>query len=125
TEVFRILELIREIPGKLYSGAIVNYPHNHLQGKPELMKKVLASIRDLHVLLKINKPFSKPDDELNTYDIAHHVGLSMKQEYELLGLFDEKQRQEYLKRYLAKVIPTVTAMEQLKERVRMNGHFKD
>lgn len=125
TEVFRILELIREIPDKLYSGAIVNYPHNHLQGKPELMKKVLASIRDLHVLLKINKPFSKPDDELNTYDIAHHVGLSMKQEYELLGLFDEKQRQEYLKRYLAKVIPTVTAMEQLKERVRMNGHFKD
>lgn len=125
TEVFRILELIREIPDKLYSGAIVNYPHNHLQGKPDLMKKVLASIRDLHLLLKINKPFSKPDDELNTYDIAHHVGLSLKQEYELLGLFDEKQRQEYLKRYLAKVIPTVTAMEQLKERVRMNGHFKD
>src|SRR6478752_5284276 len=27
TEVFRVLEVIKEIPEKLYSGAIVNYPH--------------------------------------------------------------------------------------------------
>src|ERR1043166_7794809 len=27
-KVFRILEIIREIPDKLYSGAIVNYPDN-------------------------------------------------------------------------------------------------
>jgi Lon protease-like protein len=125
TEVFRILELIKDIPDKLYSGAIVNYPPNHLNGKPDLMKKVMDHIRDLHVLLKVNKEFKKPDDEMKSYDIAHHIGLSLKQEYELLGLFDEKQRQEYLKRYLAKVLPTVTAMEQLKEKIKLNGHFKD
>src|SRR6185437_16275476 len=28
TEVFRMLEVIRQIPDKLYQGAIVNYPHN-------------------------------------------------------------------------------------------------
>ena len=125
TEVFRILELIREIPGKLYSGAIVNYPHNHLQGKPELMRKVMASLRDLLGLLKVDKDFSKADDEIVSYDVAHHAGLTLKQEYELLGLFDERQRQEYLKRYLAKVIPTVASMEQLKEKIKLNGHFKD
>lgn len=125
TDVFRILELIREIPGKLYSGAIVNYPHNHLQGKPELMHKVMTSLRNLLDLLKVNKDFSKTDDEIRSYDIAHHAGLTIKQEYELLGLFDERQRQEYLKRYLAKVIPTVAAMEQLKEKIKLNGHFKD
>ncbi len=125
TDVFRILELIREIPGKLYSGAIVNYPHNHLQGKPDLMRKVMASLRDLLGLLKVDKDFSKADDEIISYDVAHHAGLTLKQEYELLGLFDERQRQEYLKRYLAKVIPTVAAMEQLKEKIKLNGHFKD
>lgn len=125
TEVFRILELIKEIPDKLYSGAIVNYPHNHQQGKPELMKKVMTSIRNLLELLKIDKDFKKPDEDIKTYDIAHHVGLSLKQEYEMLSLFDEKQRQEYLKRHLAKAIPTVAAMEQLKEKIRLNGHFKD
>ncbi len=47
-QVFRILELIKEIPEKLYSGAIVNYPDTHEHGKPELMRKVMAGIRDLH-----------------------------------------------------------------------------
>ena len=124
-QVFRILELIKEIPEKLYSGAIVNYPTTHEHGKPELMRKVMSGIRDLHVLLKVNKDFKKPDEKIRCYDIAHHVGLSLEQEYELLGLFDERQRQEYLKRHLAKVIPTVTVMEQLKEKIKLNGHFKD
>jgi Lon protease-like protein len=125
TQVFRILELIKEIPDKLYSGAIVNYPHNHEQGKPSLMQKVMAGMRDLHRLLKVNKEYKKADEEMKSYDIAHHIGLSLQQEYELLGLFDEKQRQEYLKRHLAKVIPTVAVMEQLKEKIKLNGHFKD
>ena len=124
-QVFRILELIKEIPEKLYSGAIVNYPATHEHGKPELMRKVMSGIRNLHVLLKVNKDFKKPDEEMKCYDIAHHVGLSLEQEYELLGLFDERQRQEYLKRHLAKVIPTVAVMEQLKEKIKLNGHFKD
>jgi len=124
-QLFRILELIKEIPDKLYSGAIVNYPHNHEQGKPLLMQKVMAGIHDLHRLLKVTKEYKKADEEIKTYDIAHHVGLSLQQEYELLGLFDERQRQEYLKRHLAKVIPTVAVMEQLKEKIKLNGHFKD
>ena len=85
----------------------------------------MSGIRNLHVLLKVNKDFKKPDEEMKCYDIAHHVGLSLEQEYELLGLFDERQRQEYLKRHLAKVIPTVAVMEQLKEKIKLNGHFKD
>lgn len=124
-QVFRILELIKEIPDKLYSGAIVNYPDTHEHGKPELMQKVMAGIRDLHKLLKVKKDFNKPDDQIRCFDIAHHVGLSIEQEYELLGLLDERQRQEYLKRYLTKVIPTVAGMEQLKEKIKLNGHFKD
>jgi uncharacterized protein len=124
-QVFRILELIKDIPEKLYSGAIVSYPATHDHGKPELMRKVMKGIQDLHALLKVNKEFTKPEGELTSYDIAHHAGLSLKQEYELLGLFDERQRQEYLKRHLAKVIPTVAVMEQLKEKIKLNGHFKD
>ena len=85
-QVFRILELIKEVPDKLYSGAIVNYPDNLEQGKPALMQKVMAGIHDLHRLLKVNKEYKKTDEEIKTYDIAHHVGLSLQQEYELLGL---------------------------------------
>jgi Lon protease-like protein len=124
-KVFRILEIIKEVPDKLYCGAIVNYPANKEQGNDELMRKVLAGIRDLHTLLKVNKDFKKTDEEIKTYDVAHHIGMSLEEEYELLGLMEEIQRQEYLKRHLARVIPMVASMEQLKEKVKLNGHFKN
>jgi len=124
-KVFRVLEVIKEIPDKLYSGAIVNYPPNHEQGSAEVMRRVVNSIRDLYKLLKLEKDFKKRDEELNTYDLAHHVGMSLHEEYELLGLMHERQRQEYLKRHLTKVIPLVTEMETLKVKVKLNGHFKN
>ena len=89
------------------------------------MRKIMNSVRDLHTLLKVKKDFPREDGELTTYDVAHHIGLSITEEYELLGLLDERQRLEYLKRHLAKVIPMVAGMEQLKEKIKGNGHFKD
>ena len=124
-KVFRVLEVIREIPDKLYSGAIVNYPNNLTYGNAEVMRRVINSIRELHKLLNITKDFQKSDDEVNSYDVAHHIGLSLQEEYELLNLLDERQRQEYLKRHLTRVIPLVAEMEGLKEKVKLNGHFKN
>jgi Lon protease-like protein len=123
--VFRVLEVIKSVPDKLYSGAIVNYPDTYERGNVELMRKVMASIRDLHRLLKVTKEFNKPDEEIKCYEVAHHIGLSVEEEYELLGLLDERQRQEYLKRHLSKVIPMVAGMEQLREKIKLNGHFKN
>ncbi|HZK63517.1 MAG TPA: LON peptidase substrate-binding domain-containing protein [Puia sp.] len=126
TTVFRILEIIKSVPDKLYSGAIVNYPENTETYLPrELMELVLKAVRELHHMLKISKDFKKPDEELNAYDLAHHAGLSLEEEYDLLGLFREEQRQEYLKRHLGKVLPVIMEMEVLKERVKLNGHFKN
>lgn len=124
-EVFTILEVIKELPEKLYSGAIVNYPANIESGNRALMQNIIIAIRELHKLLKINKEFKKPDEELWSYDVAHHAGLSLAEEYELLQLLHELQRQEYLKRHLKKVIPVIAEMEILKERVQLNGHFKN
>ena len=124
-KVFRMLEVIKEVPDKLYSGAIVNYPDNGEQGNIDLMRKVMKGIRELYKLLNVEKDFTKPDEELNTYEIAHHIGLTLQEEYELLGLMDELQRQEYLKRHLTKVLPMVAEMEGLKEKIKQNGHFKN
>ena len=126
TIVFRILEVIKKIPEKLYSGAIVNYPENaEVYNRKELMQVVIKAIRELHRILNISKDFRKPDEELNAYDLAHHAGLSMEEEYEMLALFREEQRQEYLKRHLGKVLPVVVEMEVLKGSIMLNGHFKN
>jgi hypothetical protein len=64
-------------------------------------------------------------DQLRSYDVAHHAGLALEQEYALLCLMDELHRQEYLRRHLQTVLPVVAEMESLKEKVKLNGHFKN
>jgi Lon protease-like protein len=125
-EVFRLLELIPEIPEKLYGGAIVSYPENDKTGNPELMLKVVETIRELHRMLNVTKKFrDEADEPLISYDVAHHAGLSLEEEFELLGLMKEMHRQEYLRRHLQKVLPIVAEMEALKEKVKLNGHFRN
>lgn len=124
-KVFRILEVIKSIPDKLYSGAIVNYPDNDDEGNRKLMQNVIRGVKELHRLLNITKDFKKPEEDLHSYDVAHHSGLSLEEEYELLGLMKELQRQEYIKRHLQKVLPMLMEMEQLKEKVKQNGHFQN
>ena len=124
-KVFRMLELVKTIPEKLYSGAIVNYPENYANGSRFLMEKIISGIRQLHNLLKVNKSFKKADEELWSYEVAHHVGLSLVEAYDLLQLMHELQREEYLRQHLLKVLPVVTEMELLKDRIQLNGHFKN
>ena len=124
-KIFRILEVIKEIPDKLYSGAIVNYPKNIVHGNRLLMEKVIKVMHELHALLKVADKFKKPENELWSYDVAHHAGLTLDEEYEFLGLLNELHRQEYIKRHLAKVLPVVAEMETLKEKIKLNGHFKN
>ena len=124
-EVFNMLELIKELPQKLYSGAIVNYPENIETNNRALMQTIIAAIRELHKLLKIDKDFKKPDETLCSYDIAHHVGLSVNEEYEMLELLHENQRLEYIRRHIAKTIEVVTGVENLKDKIKLNGHFRE
>ena len=123
--VFRVLEVIKKVPDKLYSGAIVDYPPNETQLKVAMMQQVINNIRELHRLLKVNKEIKKPDEQLSSYDIAHHAGLTLEEEYELLGLLREDQRLEYLKRHLNKILPMINGIENLKEKIQLNGHFRE
>ncbi len=124
-KVFRILEFIKTIPNKLYSGAIVNYPENELETeRQQLIQHVIQTIHQLHHLLVVQKDFKKPDHTLTAYDMAHHVGLSIEEEYELLGLMQEDQRLTYLHQHLKKILPILAETEILKKKIKLNGHFK-
>ncbi|MEN9964574.1 MAG: hypothetical protein RL582_1669 [Bacteroidota bacterium] len=123
--VFRMLEIVKEIPEKLYSGGIVSYLYDHRNGSQKMMKMLIAEMRKLHTELGIHKEMPKKDDELSSFDIAPHVGLSMEDEYQLLQYENELHRQEFIKRHLAKVMPIVDEMQSLKKKVQLNGHFKN
>jgi hypothetical protein len=103
---------------------VVEYREEKTEGDSKIMRAVLSGIKELHALLKATKKFSEPENRLTSYDVAPHAGLSLKQEYELLGLNDELERQKYLHRHLEQVLPVVAEMESLKEKIKLNGHFK-
>jgi Lon protease-like protein len=124
-QVFRLLELIKDIPDKMYSGAIVNYPPNDTEEVVPEIAPVLAAIRQLHSLLQVDKSFSRPDHLLRSYDVAHLAGLNLEEEYELLQLLREDQRVQYLRLHLQKVLPVVQQMQALKDRIQLNGHFRE
>lgn len=121
---FRILEIIKSVPDKMYQGAIVHMDERERGELPSIPEQLLLLIRQLHGYLSIEKKFALPDDQLRAFDVAHHLGLSLDEEYQLRELPEERQRQEFIRRHLGRVLPTLQAMEQLKERARLNGHFR-
>jgi uncharacterized protein len=123
--IFRMLEKIEELPDKLYHGAIVTYPSTKYIGSAPLMKKVLESIRALHVFLNVAKDFKKPDEALLSFDVAHHAGMGLEDEYQLLEFEQELHRQEFIKRHLVKVLAVMGQMDLLKNKIKLNGHFKN
>ncbi len=124
-EVFTILEIVKNIPNKLYHGAIVNYPLNNKLPHPVMIKHLLQKISELHTLLHVSKKFTTNNENICSYDIAHHIGLSLDDEFRLLTLLNENQRLEFIKRHLKKTLPMVKGIELLKEKIKLNGHFKE
>jgi uncharacterized protein len=125
TLVFKMLEKIEELPEKLYHGAIVTYPSTKYIGSAPLMKNILASIRALHILLSVTKDFKKQDEALLSFDVAHHAGMTLEDEYQLLEFEQELHRQEFINRHLAKVLDVMSQMGKLKDKIKLNGHFKN
>ena len=126
TQVFRLLELVEAIPDKLYSGAIVTYPNNVVsQGQSAIGQRIVEEVRRMYVLLNVEAKFPAHKAEMLSYEIAHYVGLSVEQEYELLGLFTELQRLEYIRRHLKNIVPVIQELEAMKARIQRNGHFRN
>lgn len=124
-EVFRVLEIVKTLPDKLYNGAIVTYPANLNSATQKLQATVIKMVKEMHDLIDAEKDFKKKDEELLSYDVAHHVGLTVEEEYDFLLLMTESQRLEYLRRHLKKMITQLSRIEKLRKRISMNGHFKE
>lgn len=123
--IFKILEKVESLPDKMYHGAIVTYPSTKYLGSSPLMKKVVEGTKKLHELLQVKKDFIKQEDALLSFDIAHHVGMSLQDEYELLTFEEELHRQEFINRHLKKIIEILEQTNLLKQKIILNGHFKN
>jgi len=123
--VFRVLEFLREVPDKGYSAAIIDYRDDTMDHDTEVSSMLFGYLRQLQQLLHIDKPqLDKPSD-INSFSIGHLVGLSIKEEYQLLLYPRESDRQKYLLNHLKRILPVLLETERLKQRVKLNGHFRE
>ncbi|MDB5241320.1 MAG: peptidase [Spirosoma sp.] len=121
--VFRLVNFENPIAGKLYAGGEVEMvdPDDGFSAHADALAE---RVKQLSNLIQIKADYD-PTVKNFSYRVAHNLGMSVEQEYELLTLETEAERQLFLIQHLNNVLPVVADMERTKQRIRMNGHFKN
>lgn len=123
TRVFRVMTFTKEVDGKLYAGGDVLFLKNINDSDYSTRFEMIELIKELYQTINLVKSVEVAED-ISSFDIGHQVGLSLEQEYELIQLEKESERQAFIIQHLKKTIPVLKEVERTKEKIRMNGHFK-
>lgn len=123
-KVFKIKDFQHEMPGKTYAGGEVEFLKN-IDNPDEILKRQLIDLI-LELYLHLEMPPPKIDwKKFNSFTLAHKIGLSLQQEYALLKITSEKERQEFLINHLSISIPILQEMNRAKQTIELNGHFRN
>lgn len=123
--VFTLLEVIEDMPDKLYRGAIVQYPQNDLLPKPALYEKVYDLMVILFELSDIPLPEKLHQKPLLSYDVVDFLSLNLAQKMYFLSLLREDQRLEYLRKHLTRILPLIKNSISIHEQLEQNGFSLD
>jgi hypothetical protein len=66
-----------------------------------------------------------PEKSFNSFTLAHKIGLSFEQEYQLLRMPKEMERLSFINTHLMTTISVLTEVERTKKTIELNGHFKN
>ena len=123
--LFQIKEFHPRYADKLYAGGEISDLQWDAEEDPIQNQTIITLVKELFQLLNITKSIEEDPMYFRTYDIAHHLGLSIDQEYELLSTFNAIDRQAFLTQHLQTILPVVRETEKLKQKALLNGHFKN
>lgn len=90
-----------------------------------LKVEVQGYVNELLAILNIAIGVEILRDFQNVFQIAHKIGLTFKQEIEILKLDSEYNRLHYILEHLKNFLPIVRQMNEMKTKIRLNGHFKN
>jgi len=125
SNIFRVKNFYRQMPNKLYAGGEVEYLEDADDEDPILKAQIQEKIQHLYEILGLATLYLNLPANFKIYDIAHQLGLSLEQEYLLLQKRRESERQSLVLAHLIAILPVVEETERLKDRVKLNGHFKN
>lgn len=123
-KIFRIIEVLRNVPDKLYSAAVV-YEVEHLPFDTQVPNPTLIDLIDkLHLVLGTNFRVNDKYENPLSFDLVQYAALGPEDQYRLLMATSEKARQWFIIEHLQKLIPSIEQTEKVKAKVQMNGHFR-
>lgn len=121
----KIFEFQTVAAGKLYPSSAIERLETIEESSPNLQKEVFELVNELHQLLGVEGKLPETYDEIRSFELGHHIGMNLHQEYGLLTLTSESERLKAIKQHIQKILPIVIEAERLKSRAKLNGHFKN
>lgn len=123
--VYRLEEYFPSLPGKMYAGGEITRIKYESAGPVYLVQQLLELVEELYRLYELDKSLPRQETPYLSYHLAHYLGLQQDQEYELLCMKSEEERLNYLLFHVQGLLPGAREVKSLKDRVRLNGHFKN
>ena len=123
-QVFKLLAFDNVMEGKLYAGGIVKLMEYDYEATDEKKQVIINGIRQLYTIMDV--PYTKINvKEFNSFTLAHKIGLSFEQEYQLLQIPSENDRLNFISLHLTSTITVLSQVERTKKTIELNGHFKN
>lgn len=122
--VLDCLDFYPEVIGKLYPGGPVRRVDLDYIGNLLHWERIEEAVTTLWRVLGVDKTIPSPNRYGRTFGIGHLLGLDLEQEYQLVCIPDENGREKFILDHLQRVVPAAKAMEELRRKALMNGHFR-
>ncbi|TDT47474.1 hypothetical protein CLV90_1550 [Maribacter spongiicola] len=123
-QVFKLLAFDNIMDDKLYSGGIVKLLDYDYEASEEKKQTIINGIEQLYAIMDV--PYTKLNvKEFNSFTLAHKIGLSFEQEYQLLQIPSENDRLNFISLHLTSTITVLSEVNRTKKTIELNGHFKN
>ncbi|KSA14607.1 hypothetical protein SAMN05192545_2266 [Maribacter dokdonensis] len=123
-QVFRLLAFDNIMDDKLYAGGIVKLIEYDYVATDEKKQTIINGIKQLYEIMEV--PYTPINvQEFNSFTLAHKIGLSFDQEYQLLQIPTENDRLNFIGLHLTSTITVLSEVERTRKIIELNGHFKN
>ncbi|TLP80401.1 LON peptidase substrate-binding domain-containing protein [Maribacter sp. ACAM166] len=123
-QIFKVLAFDNYMPDKLYPGGIVKFIEYDYEATVGKKQVIIDGIQQLYIMMDV--PFKEISvSEFNSFTLAHKIGLSFEQEYQLLQIPNENDRLNFISLHLTSTITVLAQVERTKKVIELNGHFKN
>lgn len=123
-QVFKLLAFDNIMENKLYAGGIVKLLEYDYEASEEKKQTIINGIEQLYAIMDV--PYTQLNaKEFNSFTLAHKIGLSFEQEYQLLQIPKENDRLNFIGLHLTSTITVLSEVNRTKKAIELNGHFKN